>query len=64
MLVTDFEYLYLYRDWGGWVRDLVFQRRLKHSGEKKESFFVGCHNLEVFAVPIARRLFFHMLLPV
>lgn len=44
--------------------DLAFVRMLKYRRVQVESVFVGCHNIEVFAMPIARRLFFNMLLPV
>lgn len=35
-VVTDFEHLYFYRNWGDWVRDLELERRLRHRREQTD----------------------------
>lgn len=62
-VVSNFEHVYIYANWGGWVQDLAFERRLRHCREQAKSVFVGWDKVEVFVVPIARWLFFYRLLP-
>lgn len=61
-VVTDYKHVYFYRNWGVWVGDLAFERRFRHCREHAESVFVAQHNVDVFAVLIARRLFLYILL--
>lgn len=55
-VVNCFDHISFYPKLDGWVRNLAFERRLRHRREQVESVFVGWHNVEIFAVPIARRL--------
>lgn len=47
---------------GGWVSELVFERRMRHN-PSGESVFVGWHGVELFAVPTWRRLTLYHLVP-
>lgn len=60
-VVTNFEHIYIYRNWDGWVWNLAFERRLLNLREQAGSVFAGWHNVEIIAVPILRRLFLFLL---
>lgn len=61
-VVNFFDHFYFYQNWGGSVQYLAFEQRLQHLREQADLVFVGWHNVELFSVPILRRLFPYMLM--
>lgn len=62
-VVTEFDHIYYYRNWNGWVQDLASKPPLRNRREQAESIFVCWHNLEIFTVSIPRRLRLYILTP-
>lgn len=68
LVVTDFNLVYSYRDWDGWVKDLLFEHRMRHRMERADGvcsdyLFVRWHSVEVFVVPLRERILLYRLVP-
>lgn len=59
-MVTDLDWVYFYRQWDGWAKDLVFERRMRLR-LKSESVFVFWHIVEMFSILSQQRIpFYHL----
>lgn len=68
LLQKDLYRVYFYRDWGGWVKDLAFERHMEHllerfDGTRAELVFVRWHSVELFAVPLHHGILLYHLVP-
>lgn len=48
-VISNFDALYYYRDWRGWMKDLEFESRMRHLLESAYSMFAGWHNVGILA---------------